>query len=71
MKKFTKENWFKLVIIFCSLTIIAGYFYWHEVRPTKIKKECSMYLNNGLSGFVKSTIEKEQNYEVCLKKHGL
>ena len=31
-----KENWFKLVL----LLLVMGLFYWYELRPHKIRKDC-------------------------------
>jgi len=41
MNNFIKENWFKRGTILVVLIIIGGFFYWHELRPAQIKKECS------------------------------
>lgn len=36
MKKFIKENWFKLILV-----VLAFLFVWlSEIRPILIKKEC-------------------------------
>lgn len=41
MKKFIKENWFKLSIIIIIIIIFGGGFYWFQLRPTKIKQDCA------------------------------
>lgn len=35
-----KENWFKVSILTLVIIIVGGWFYWHELHPTKIRKEC-------------------------------
>ncbi|MDD5098527.1 MAG: hypothetical protein PHD31_02315 [Candidatus Pacebacteria bacterium] len=41
MKKFIKENWFKLSLLIIVVLAIGSSFYWFQLRPTKIKQECS------------------------------
>lgn len=74
MKKFIKENWFKLTIIFIVISVTTGLFYWFEWRPTKIKKSCIWMQRN-------EPWNKDQHgkwyrassfeYERCLQDHGL
>jgi hypothetical protein len=68
MKKFIKENWFKLAI----LLVIAGLFYWHEWRPSEIKKDCFFISKEGAS-YMRVTYSNEINfiYENCLRENGL
>jgi hypothetical protein len=37
MKKFLKENWFKLTLILLAMSAFA----WYEVRPAYTKNKCS------------------------------
>ena len=81
MKKFIKENWFKLTIIFIIVIITSGLFYWYEYRPSEIKKECF----RGAVDFTHEAFEKEDSkgsleefkkaydlfYINCLRKNGL
>lgn len=46
------------------LSILAVGFYWFEIRPSEIKKECSN--RSSVSRY-----EYASDYEVCLKAHGL
>ena len=41
MKNFIKDNWFKLSILLIVILIISGWFYWFQLRPAKIKHDCS------------------------------
>jgi hypothetical protein len=50
MKKFIKENWFKLSIIITILIIITGLFFWYGYRPTHIKKVCATYAKEQACG---------------------
>jgi len=75
MKKFVKENWFKIVI----LLILASLFFWYEWRPVQIKKECF----KKASDFSTETMDKQEGsidsfdkiydfmYKNCLRKEGL
>lgn len=70
MKKFIKENWFKIII----LLVLVGLFYWYEWRPSEIKKDCN-----------KEAVEKARSvedgnqamkiydarYKSCLRENGL
>ncbi len=50
-------------IIFLSIiTILAvGFFYWLQIRPAQIRKECSIKIIGAY----------QKNYEKCLLEHGL
>lgn len=67
MKEKIKKYWWIIIII-----LISGFaFYWYEMRPSNIRMQCSSYLSNGILGLGKSIVEKERNYENCLRQHGL
>jgi hypothetical protein len=51
-----KEN--KEIIIVVLILILAG-FYWFEIRPSSIRKDCSKVFSN------------KENYDNCLHLHGL
>lgn len=72
MKKFMKENWFKLSIIITILIIIAGLFFWYGYRPTHIKKECANYAQEqacGTDGFCIKN-KYESIFIQCLEAEG-
>jgi hypothetical protein len=75
---FIKENWFKLGLLAILVISIACTFYWYQVKPSNIRKECAWYLrggdlkSGGLSELGKSmTVDEEKNYERCLRENGL
>lgn len=41
MKNFLKDNWFKLSILLFVILISGVWFYWFQLRPAKIKHDCS------------------------------
>jgi hypothetical protein len=68
MGKFIKENWFKIAIIVIILIVIGGIFYWFQLRPAQIRKECTE------NSYIDKKNQKyflETSYSECLKKHGL
>ena len=67
MKKYIKENWFKIAIVI----IIAGLFYWYEWRPSEIKKECHSYATNKSSLSMNYISAYDNAYKQCLRKNGL
>jgi len=54
-------------IILIVLIILAGAFYWFQLRPTMIRKECSKLL----TGFGSIGLSGERNYNNCLLQNGL
>lgn len=50
---------YKYVIIIISIILVYS-FYWYELRPSSIKKECS-----------KKLPQFEKLYKKCLAEHGL
>lgn len=40
MNEFIKQNWFKLSILIVIVIIAGGTFYWFQIRPSNIRKEC-------------------------------
>lgn len=40
MKEFIKQNWFKVSLLVIIVIIIGGAFYWFQIRPADIRKEC-------------------------------
>ncbi len=39
--KFVKQNYLKIGIVLILIFVIGGVFYWYELRPAKIKHDCS------------------------------
>jgi len=67
MKKFIKENWLKVVIIFTVIIITAGLFYWYEWRPNEIRKNCA---NETKKSVILSKLH-DNLYNQCLRENGL
>ena len=63
MKKFIKENWFKVAI----LLVIVSLFYWYEWRPNEIRKNCA---NETKKSVILSKLH-ENLYNQCLRENGL
>ena len=81
-----KENWFKLGFIFIIIIIVTGLFYWHEWRPSEIRKKCNSQVLNKIHNTFKNhpdSIERfifeqkminndyESLYQRCLRENGL
>ena len=75
MKKFIKENWFKMSIVFITIIILTGLFYWYEYRPSEIKKDChniaSASIGKGIEAFSFGQNLYEGRYQKCLRENGL
>ena len=41
MTNIIKKWWFWLVILMLFLALLAGWFYWFQLRPLKIKEGCN------------------------------
>ena len=68
-----KEKWLRLTIIMLIVAIFGGLFYWYELRPAQIKKDCS-WVKQVRSAQQEVTeaqaIESQKRYEECLKEKG-
>ncbi len=66
-----KENWFKTGLLGLIVIAIAGYFYWNEIRPNKIRNKCAEeeYGNFGTLGF--GNKQMDEDFERCLKRFGI
>jgi hypothetical protein len=53
-----KINEYKGIIII-ALILVLGAFYWYELRPISIRKDCSKFFSN------------LENYQNCLHLYGL
>ena len=70
-EKIEKHKYIILIIL-----VLATTFYWYELRPVQIRKECAIKSclssnSNGFSCYGKSTSFKEQQYSSCLRENGL
>lgn len=63
-KNFLKQNCFKTSIIIIAIVMVGSAFYWYELRPSKIKHDCSWVKK--YSGAI-SEITQEQ-YDECMDK---
>lgn len=41
LKTWFFKNWFKTSIIIIAIVMVGSAFYWYELRPSKIKHDCS------------------------------
>lgn len=59
-----------LIII---LVIIAGYFYWFQIRPAQIRKECHDYAYGtpNLGDTNEWVTATKYYYDACLSRKGL
>ncbi len=65
MLNFIKQNWFKLVILIILIFAIGGAFYWFQLRPNKIIKDCYSL------SFRLPVEDRDGFYQFCLKINGL
>ena len=84
MKNFIKENWFKVGLLVMLIISIISIFYWFELRPSQIRKQCiktypdafrALTDDNGFGslqsvGNWKGSIDKF-GYKKCLIENGL
>ncbi len=66
-----KENKSRILLIFLSTILIAGWFYWFQWRPSEIRKEC--FKNISAKSGPENWTDSETNnyYRICLVKKGL
>lgn len=61
------------LIIILIVGIITGYFYWHSIRPSRIKSFCNHQAMENRKGY--NTKAQTENYEFlyqeCLRSKGL
>lgn len=77
---------FKYAVVFVTVLIIVGWFYWFQYRPSEIKKRCGKTATTKVSNlaeqglFLKMTNEKKIKsgqdyydfyYKECLNFEGL
>lgn len=72
-QKAIKKHWLLLLIIF----LIAGWFYWFQWRPARIRGDCNEYVVERLKEETekRSTKEWQERYDLyfenCLHSKGL
>jgi len=78
MKEKMNKNWLKLLMVIVFLGIVgAGLFYWYEIRPSQIKQECFVVVNEKLGKIDEkySVLDWQRLYDLsygkCLNSHGL
>lgn len=62
-----KVNWFKLAILVIVVSSMVSAFYWYELRPAKIRHDCSWKERS--DGSWREARDKE--YDFCLHEKGL
>jgi len=63
-----KSIW--VIVIILTLVLIGGAFYWWQVRPSQIRKECAKK-NSTNNGLIKDIEKNLKKYEGCLHEKGL
>lgn len=73
MKKFkeilVKLNDWKFIILI--ILIVGGAFYWLQIRPSIIKRNCFNFVTDSLRGESASNESYNFGYNFCLHKNGL
>jgi hypothetical protein len=77
MKKFMKENWFKIGLLSILVIFIAGAFYWYGYRPRQIERVCENEAEqtSAIEAYTMNGQSAEMGYnffiERCLRENGL
>lgn len=58
-------------IILILLLVLGGCFYWFQLRPTLVKKECYKSSQTQIGKFSWNTQTNEYIYNECLLRYGL
>lgn len=61
-----KNNWLKIVALVIFITAIGGAFYWYELRPAKIKHDCSWVFKHTDEVPAKPG-KTQQEYDGCIE----
>ena len=59
------------VLIGIGLLLLAGWFYWFQVRPANIKSSCAKSGPVGFSRVGLSAEKIESDYQDCIRRKGL
>ena len=63
------REWRGIVLVFL---VLVGAFYWFELRPANIHRQCEVYVHNfGVLDPTASVSEYNFQYSGCLHKYGL
>ncbi|MBI2049857.1 MAG: hypothetical protein HYT35_00140 [Candidatus Staskawiczbacteria bacterium] len=68
IKKILKDNWFKLSLLIIIVIAIGGAFYWFQLRPIQIRKDCFSRVEKVKNGEVKSD---KFNMDEALAREGV
>lgn len=60
----------QIIIIVSVILLIAGWFYWFELRPSNIKRECYKFVKDNFER-INTTESINLSYSMCLHKNGL
>jgi len=72
--KITKINAKTLLLILgfvLALSLITGWFYWFEWKPTEVRKNCYQKVKDSLKGKEGSVSGFNNVYRACLVEHGM
>lgn len=69
---------FKIIVLIVVLFVLAGWFYWYELRPSQIVKECDNLAYRAAGGNSMNLNPNSYNraiyadsYAKCLKTNGI
>lgn len=69
-----KQNKYRVLLILLGLLLISGWFYWYELRPARIRHDCSwIHLDDDKTRWYPERIRyhEEKYYDFCIKEKGL
>lgn len=71
-----KQNIIIISSISVAVLIILGIsFYWFQLRPTQIRKECASEARKPIGGLINPYLDEvyfnQKTYDRCLLEHGL
>lgn len=71
MKQFIKDNWFKLSLLVIIIIFIGGWFYWFQLRPIDIRKNCWAKAYRDTMNIKGDRTDANYFYERCFRENGL
>lgn len=79
MKKWLKENWFKLSVLVLITVFGLVTIYWSQIRPSNIRKQCEKLAVDYATEQAPSWADEgsyeindyETAYRVCLRQKGI
>lgn len=71
-----KQNKYRILLILLGLLLISGWFYWFELRPARIRHDCSWVQHPDDPTHWDSTLklfleDYSIYYDFCIKEKGL